>query len=111
MDFESVVATAKSDDLIFADPPYTVRHNYNNFIKYNETLFSWSDQVRLRNCLLAAADRGAKILLTNANHPAVIELYSDITQFHMMSLNRRSAISAKAAGRGNTSELIIRNYD
>lgn len=37
-DFEELVDDAKRNDLVFADPPYTVRHNLNGFIKYNEKL-------------------------------------------------------------------------
>jgi len=68
---------ASAGDLIFADPPYTVRHNNNSFIKYNEKLFSWNDQVRLSNCLKRAAQRGALIIATNAHHQSIIELYRD----------------------------------
>lgn len=42
-DFEELIDLAEEGDLIFADPPYTVRHNHNGFIKYNENLFSWSE--------------------------------------------------------------------
>ena len=52
-------------------PPYTVQHNNNNFIKYNERLFSWDDQLRLKDALVRAKRRGAKIVLTNALHPTV----------------------------------------
>jgi DNA adenine methylase len=41
-DFEELIDEAKRNDLVFADPPYTVRHNVNGFIKYNEDLFSWT---------------------------------------------------------------------
>lgn len=110
-DFGDVIKQAKVDDLIFVDPPYTIQHNYNNFIKYNEKLFSWLDQVRLRDCLISAHDRGAKILLTNANHPAVVGLYSETKIFNLTPVNRTSAISSKSSSRGDTSELIIRNYE
>ena len=43
-DFESTIDLASKNDFIFVDPPYTVRHNMNGFIKYNEKLFSWADQ-------------------------------------------------------------------
>lgn len=41
-DFENSIEQAENGDLVFADPPYTVKHNFNGFIKYNDALFSWS---------------------------------------------------------------------
>lgn len=46
--FEKVIDQAGDNDFVFADPPYTVQHNLNGFVKYNETIFSWKDQLRLR---------------------------------------------------------------
>jgi DNA adenine methylase len=54
-DFEGVVSDAVEGDFVFLDPPYTVKHNMNGFIKYNEGLFSWNDQIRLRDCAVAWA--------------------------------------------------------
>ena len=67
-DFEETIDRAKAGDLIFADPPYTVKHNLNGFLKYNENIFSWDDQVRLRDSLLRAKRRGAAVVTTNADH-------------------------------------------
>lgn len=46
-DFESTIALAQGDDFIFVDPPYTINHNANGFLKYNEKIFTWRDQERL----------------------------------------------------------------
>lgn len=106
-DFETLVSRAKEEDFIFADPPYTVLHNNNGFRKYNEILFSWSDQQRLADALRSAARRGAKILCTNANHFSVRNLY-DYPEFSIQVVTRCSIISAAGSSRKNVEELVIR---
>jgi DNA adenine methylase len=105
-DFAAIIAEARAGDLLFVDPPYTVQHNNNNFVKYNEKLFRWEDQVRLKECLVAAKSRGANIVLTNAYHDSVRRLYSDLGE--SFCLTRASIIAADAKNRGATEELLIR---
>lgn len=105
-DFEKLIDKADKDDFVFADPPYTVRHNYNGFIKYNETLFSWNDQMRLAKCLARAKNRGAKIVCTNANHESVRELYKS-AGFKFEVVSRYSSIAATAQNRRQFEELVI----
>lgn len=107
-DFEDVIGKARSGDFIFADPPYTVKHNFNGFVKYNEKIFRWEDQLRLRDSLVRAKNRGCLILLTNANHPSIVGLYEN--DFELISLSRNSAIAADSKNRGMYEELIIKNY-
>lgn len=106
-DFEALIDEAERDDLVFADPPYTVRHNFNGFVKYNEILFSWEDQERLAAALARAQSRGVKIVSTNANHASVRALYEK-DEFALSSVSRFSAISASAAKRKQFEELIVR---
>ncbi|MDB5201349.1 MAG: hypothetical protein JWQ27_758 [Ferruginibacter sp.] len=108
-DFEFVIDKAKSGDFVFADPPYTVRHNLNGFIKYNEQLFSWADQERLASSLLRAKNRGAKIVLTNANHSSIKELYEGFG-FHLRVVSRYSSIAASGADRKQFEELVILSH-
>lgn len=105
-DFEDLINEAKEDDLVFADPPYTVRHNINGFIKYNENLFSWKDQIRLANALMRARDRGARIVSTNANHSSVRGLYRE-RGFYLKTVSRFSSISADSINRNQFGELIV----
>jgi len=104
-DFEVTIDNAKKGDFIFADPPYTVKHNYNGFIKYNENIFSWGDQERLQQALCRARTRGAKIMLTNANHESIRNLYSN--DFRISELERVSLLSGKKEFRSKVSELLI----
>lgn len=106
-DFEKTIAKSQSGDYLFADPPYTIRHNNNGFLKYNEVLFSWNDQMRLAKSLIEAASRGVKIVATNACHKDVVSLYKD--SFHIDIVNRSSLIAASSSKRGRFEEIVITN--
>lgn len=107
-DFEEIIDNAKCEDFLFVDPPYTVKHNLNGFVKYNDQLFSWDDQIRLRDSVVKAVTRGVKVLLTNADHASIHELYDGVGE--MISLDRLSVISGDAKARGRYSELIVKCY-
>lgn len=105
-DFELLINEAQAGDFVFADPPYTVRHNFNGFVKYNEKLFSWQDQKRLAKALIRAKNRGVHVLSTNANHLSIRELYDDY-EFKIITTSRYSPISASSEHRKQFDELII----
>jgi len=104
-DFESTIAMAGESDFVFVDPPYTVKHNNNNFIKYNETIFGWKDQERLHAALLGAKERGAFILVTNADHECIRSLYSDFGSYSQVS--RHSVLAGKSNKRRPTTEALF----
>ncbi|MBR7791169.1 Dam family site-specific DNA-(adenine-N6)-methyltransferase [Undibacterium sp. FT147W] len=108
-DFENTIDRTVAGDFLFIDPPHTVKHNYNGFVKYNENLFAWDDQIRLRDALIRAANRKVKILLTNACHESVIQLYEDI--FRISVVKRASVIAGSNIGRGNYEEIIVQNLN
>ena len=103
-DFSVTLKTVREGDFVFVDPPYTVKHNLNGFLKYNERIFSWSDQVRLRDAVVLAAERGAYIVVTNADHESVQELYAD---FEYRKLARASVLAADEGKRCSTSEAMF----
>ena len=107
-DFETSIDRAEKGDFIFVDPPYTVSHNNNGFIKYNDVLFSWKDQIRLAKAVQRASDRGAFVFVSNANHDKLIKLYADFA-FHY-TLGRASILSGKTEGRRSTEEAAFLNY-
>lgn len=104
-DFENVLAKTGMGDLVFVDPPYTVKHNMNGFVKYNESIFTWEDQERLSAAARAAAARGAYVLVANADHSSVRELYHGSRM--LQSLPRSSVLAASALYRSKTTELLI----
>lgn len=105
-DFGSAISLAKEDDLVFADPPYTVSQKQDHFIKYNESLFTWKDQERLCTDLVAAKERGAFIIATNANHILLQQMYKD-NGFFLKTVEHFSPISGNAKLRRRQRELLI----
>jgi len=103
-DFEQTIGLAGDGDLVFLDPPYTTAHNTNGFVKYNQNIFSWNDQIRLRRCTEEALSRGARVVMTNANHETIHELYSDLGSPEIVT--RASVISGNASARGKTTEVL-----
>jgi len=107
-DFERSLAETGPGDLIYADPPYTVKHNMNNFVKYNEDIFSWEDQVRLAECLHRATGRGAKVIASNANSQSVRDLYSG-PGWTQLTVSRHSVLAASSENRRPTTEIVVSN--
>jgi DNA adenine methylase len=103
-DFESIIEKATRNDLIYCDPPYTVAHNRNGFVRYNAQLFSWDDQRRLAARACAAAARGAYIVVSNANHKTILELYPSFSGF---PIQRQSRVSAATPFRIPTTEVVL----
>jgi len=106
-DFASIVDSAVEGDFVFIDPPYTVAHNTNGFVNYNEHLFSWQDQIRLRRHVEHAVDRGVKVLMTNAAHESIYRLYDG---FEQIVVDRAGVIGGLKAMRGRFEEVVIRCY-
>lgn len=104
-DFCHTIELAGKDDFIFADPPYALAKN-TNFIKYNDKLFCWEDQLRLKRALIAARDRGASILMTNVFCEEIMQLYNQ-DGFYIQEISRPSTIAGKADKRGRVTELVI----
>jgi DNA adenine methylase len=104
-DFEKVIDQADKSDFLYIDPPYTIKHGNNGFIKYNERLFQWQDQVRLRDSVLRARKRGAHVIISNAHHPSIRELYAE--DFRLTSVSRFSPISGTTNGRAFGQEYLI----
>ena len=104
-DFEPIVNRATKGDVVFADPPYFEKNRNVRFLKYNSNVFSWLDQLRLRDALVRARRRGAKCFVTNANHASLVKLYRDDGKIHY--LPRHSVLSGSNGGRKIETELLV----
>lgn len=108
-DFECVLENVKKNDFVFLDPPYTVSHNANGFIKYNKKLFSLTDQYRLKEVIGCIDKIGAFYLLTNAAHEKIFEIFSKDS--YVVELSRASSIGGAKAKRGRVNEFLFSNID
>lgn len=106
-DFEKNKYVIKPGDLVFLDPPYTVSHNHNGFIKYNQKLFSLDDQRRLSRYIDFIRQKGAYYILTNAAHETVREIFEKGDR--RLEMSRYSLIGGRAAERKPTTEYIFTN--
>lgn len=97
-DFAEAAAEARSGDLVFLDPPYITGHHNNGFRKYNADIFRWDCQERLAATVTELSARGVAVLMTNADHPAIQDLYSGL---HVTCVERRSLINSSVSGRGD----------
>jgi DNA adenine methylase len=103
-DFAQALPDAKADDVVYLDPPYTVAHSNNGFLKYNARIFSWEDQQRLAILARSLVSRGCHVVISNAAHPSITALYVD---FEIHEVIRHSIVSAKKDYRRPVAEYII----
>lgn len=107
-DFQQILETAVTGDFIYLDPPYTVLHSRNGFRGYNESLFSWQDQVRLAQTAIELADRGCLVMVSNADNEEVINQYPS---FFYQRVSRHSILAANPKWRRKTSEALLVSSD
>jgi DNA adenine methylase len=103
-DFEPILDLAGKGDVAYCDPTYTVTHELNGFVRYNEKNFAWSDQERLASAARRAADRGAVVLVSNAHHQEVRTLYATA---NVLELMRKSLVSRDRTKRRAVSEYLF----
>lgn len=107
-DFDCVRNNVAPGDLVFLDPPYTVSHNQNGFIKYNQKLFTIDDQYRLKALIEYIKGQGAYYILTNAAHKTIHDIFYTKSD-RCLKLGRASLIGGEKAKRGQIQEYIFTN--
>jgi len=104
-DFDTVIKKCKKDDLLFLDPPYRPGEREELNAHYGYGQFMFNDQKRLAKSLIAASRRGVKWVMTNSNHPDIVDLYHVFFQYPLEKGTGRSIGEIT----GNTGEVVIHN--
>lgn len=106
-DFEESLKDVKRGDLVFLDPPYTIAHNLNGFVQYNQKIFSLDDQYRLSQAIDKIKKKEAFYILTNAAHSKVKEIFNKNDT--IKEISRASVVGGKNSLRGQYSEYLFTN--
>lgn len=106
-DFENVVDRASDGDFIYVDPPYIPVDNSKAFVGYTDGLFHYSDQVRLRDALVRAGERGARFLASNSDTQLSRELYKNFT---IETVQVKRLVAPNSESRVKTTEILVRNF-
>lgn len=103
-DFVALLKSARKGDIVYADPPYWPASDTANFRGYTAGGFGPTEQVRLRDEAKRLKKLGVFVLLSNADVPAVRELYKG---FKLVRVQAPRSINSVGTGRGNVGELLI----
>lgn len=108
-DFEEAVKEANlKNDFVYFDPPYITTHLNNGFIKYNSVLFQQADGLRLSRLAGKLAQRGVKVMLSNAAHPLIKQQYDGM--FFKAEIDHASLIAGDPTKRSRFTELLVTSF-
>ena len=111
LDFEYAVSTAKDGVFVYFDPPYIPISPTANFTSYHQRDFTLQDQKRLAKTIRKLSLRKVKVLLSNAYHPTIKEIYKDILGIHFFEVMAPRYINSNGNKRGPIKEYAITNYE
>lgn len=103
-DFEKSLSSASNGDFVYLDPPYVTTHNRNGFLEWNETIFSWNDQIRLAKIAHALVKKKVNVLISNAAHREVKALYEG---FKSRPIKRMSTLASDPMFRIQVNESLF----
>ena len=103
-DYQEVLRKhAKADDFVFLDPPYLPVTPSKDFKRYTKEQFHESDHRRLAETIKELENRGCRVVLTNSNHPLVMELYKD---YPMTIVQTRRQVSCRGDSRKGEDVIV-----
>lgn len=106
-DFEQIISVAEHGDFLFLDPPYKPGEKDLKEAHYVNGKFSFEEQVRLANSLIAVSERkNIRWALTNSSHPDILKLYKN---YNIHAVPFGTGVSPGIMIK-NPKEVLITNY-
>jgi DNA adenine methylase len=101
-DFKFMFDLAKTDDVIYCDPPYTPLSKTASFTSYGTNSFSEEDHIKLARC---AEEAKCRVLISNHDTDFTRQLYSNADRIIKKEVSR--SVSAKAESRKKANEILV----
>ena len=110
-DFEDAVSSAKEGDFVYFDPPYIPISPTASFTSYHQNGFGIDEQKRLAKVIERLTNHRVNVLLSNAYHPKIFELYKNIPNIQFFEVLAPRYINSNGNKRGPIKEYAITNYE
>lgn len=95
---------ARTGDFVFLDPPYYPVGKYSDFKRYTKEFFYHDNHVALKEEFDRLVELGCNVLLTNSDHPVILELYQD---YDIKIIETRRLISRNPNTRNGKDIIVI----
>ena len=102
-DFQTALALATDDDLVYCDPPYVPLSETASFTAYTKGGFNMEDQSRLAQAARDTAEQSQGVLISNHDTVFTREIYKD-ARLALIDVQRN--IAAKGSSRQKVGELL-----
>lgn len=103
--FVDTIRLAGKGDVVFCDPPYMSLPETSGFTQYTAVPFTDEHQWQLLNEMVAAHQRGARVIVTNSAHPVLIDAYKK-AGFKVRDLFARRSMSCKGNKRKVVADIL-----
>ncbi|WP_374951831.1 DNA adenine methylase [Mucilaginibacter sp.] len=104
--YEDIIDKINYNDFIYLDPPYPPLNDTSFFQHYTIDKFSSTKQQELASYAKLLSDRGAKVMISNANINSIQNLYKS---WNISKISTYRYVNCKSE-RKVVEELIIKNY-
>ena len=108
-DFFDSLQYINASDFVYLDPPYSSKGRTNNFLMYNEKLFSWEDQIRLQEFCKTLKKKKVKFVLNNLFNDEVHLLFAEQLKMKSIITQRFSNVGSNLESRGMYNEYLFYN--
>ena len=105
--YQKALDDVKEGDFVYLDPPYPPLNGTSFFQHYTPDRFSFADQKGLARAALRLRDRGCRVMISNADVPAIRHLYSGMCITRLMVTRSVTCKNVKHS----VAELLITTYD